>query len=221
MNEPQLKTIGTTSFGLPILSYILGEGKKHILVLGGVHGDEIEGVAFTLALLEKCKQSLPMGLKLTFIPMFNVDGILQKTRVNGRGVDLNRNLPTKDWSKDAFSPRYPPGETSNSESENQALTKLIDSEKIDFIFSFHSFSKYLLNVNGDCEPLASYIHKKTSYPIEESMGYPTPGCLGTYTGLERNIPTITYELERGKNLNELINMHLDAVYESLSLVLEK
>lgn len=216
-----IKTLGYSSLDLPIFAYHLGQGRKHILVIGGVHGDEVEGVGFVLALLDKCMKQPIEEIRLTFIPTFNVDGVLAKTRVNARGVDLNRNLPTKDWKKEAFSPRYPPGEFANSEKENQALTHRIANEKIDFIFSFHSFSKFLLNVNGDCEPLASYIHSRTNYPIEESMGYPTPGCLGTYTGIERNIPTITYELERGKSLDLLIQQHLDPVYQSFKLLLEK
>ncbi|MCB0347275.1 MAG: DUF2817 domain-containing protein [Bdellovibrionales bacterium] len=213
-----LTTLGTSHLGLPILSYQIGSGKKHALILGGVHGDEIEGAAFVYALLEKCRSQPVDGLKITFIPTFNVDGVLLKTRVNARGVDLNRNLPTSDWKKEAFNPRYPPGETANSENENQALTTFINSHKLDFIFSFHSFSKFLLNVNGNCEPIASFIHKNTGYPIEESMGYPTPGCLGTYTGLEKGIPTITYELERGKEIPVLISQHLETVYKSLSLI---
>ncbi len=212
--------LGTSHLGLPILSYVVGQGEKHILIIGGVHGDEIEGTAFAFALLEKCRSNPVKGLKISFIPMFNVDGVLLKTRVNARGVDLNRNLPTTDWKKEAFNPRYPPGEFANSENENKALTSFVSSQKIDFIFSFHSFSKYLLNVNGDCEPIASFIQQKTGYPVETSMGYPTPGCLGTYTGIEKGIPTITYELERGKPIPDLLNQHLDAVYKSFTLLLE-
>lgn len=215
-----INTLGVSHLGLPILSYVIGQGKKHVLIIGGVHGDEIEGTAFVFSLLEKTKSNPIDGLKVTFIPMFNIDGILLKTRVNARGVDLNRNLPTKDWKKEAFNPRYPPGEFANSENENVALTSFINTQEIDFIFSFHSFSKYLLNVNGNCEPIASFIQQKTGYPIETSMGYPTPGCLGTYTGLEKGIPTITYELERDKKIPDLLNQHLDVVYKSLALLLE-
>ena len=34
-----------------------------------------------------------------------------------------------------------------------------------------------------------------NYPIEESIGYPTPGSFGTYAGVERNIPIITLEMD--------------------------
>ena len=34
-----------------------------------------------------------------------------------------------------------------------------------------------------------------NYPIEESIGYPTPGSFGTWGGIERSILTITRELD--------------------------
>lgn len=216
----ELRSIGTSHLEAPIFSYILGEGKE-VLILGGIHGDEIEGVAFTQALLsEVLKRPIP-GLSLHIIPQANPDGFLLKTRANAKGVDLNRNLPTKDWDPKAFTKRYYPGEKANSEPENQALTKYIEDNAFRFVISFHSFHKYLLNVNGDCSPYAEIIHEKTAYPIEASMGYPTPGCLGTYTGLERGIPTITYELERDKNMEELIELHMPAVRAALEKMSEE
>lgn len=209
------KMIGQTHLGSPILCHSIGEGKKQVLILGGVHGDEVEGVAVANALLKSIYDKPIRDLVVHMVPLFNVDGILLKTRANARGVDLNRNLPTKDWDPEAFTARYFPGESANSEPENHALVRWLEENKVDFIFSFHSFHKYLLNVNGDCSPYAEMISEKTSYPIEASMGYPTPGCLGTFTGFEKKIPTITYELERDKNVAELIQVHVPAVYETL------
>ena len=42
-----------------------------------------------------------------------------------------------------------------------------------------------------------------NYPVEESIGYPTPGSFGTYAGVERNIPTITLEMDEEINVDEL------------------
>ena len=38
------------------------------------------------------------------------------------------------------------------------------------------------------------------YPLSASMGYPTPGSLGSWAGVDRRIPTVTLELPR--NLDE-------------------
>ena len=43
------------------------------------------------------------------------------------------------------------------------------------------------------------------YPIEESIGYPTPGSFGTWAGIEREILTITLELDESIPVEELLN----------------
>jgi murein peptide amidase A len=72
----------------------------------------------------------------------------------------------------------------------------------------------MLNVNGDCMPEAKVISSWTGYVIEETVGYPTPGCLGTY-GVENKIPTLTYEIERGLSNSEILRVHVPAVLEAL------
>lgn len=42
---------------------------------------------------------------------------------------------------------------------------------------------------------ANAISKIIGYPVEESIGYPTPGSFGTWAGVEKGIPTITLELD--------------------------
>ena len=51
--------------------------------------------------------------------------------------------------------------------------------------------------------LAKKISKIINYPIEESIGYPTPGSFGTYVGIERNIPTITLEMDEEETIENL------------------
>ena len=75
----------------------------------------------------------------------------------------------------------------------------------------------MLNVNGSCQPEAEAIRAHTGYVIEESIGYPTPGCLGTYAGLERDMPTLTYEIERGLALPEVLRVHVPAVLAALEV----
>ena len=42
------------------------------------------------------------------------------------------------------------------------------------------------------------------YPVESDIGYPTPGSFGTYCGVERNIPTLTIEVDENKAPEELL-----------------
>lgn len=216
MDTPIHFLFGSTANGLPIPAYRWEKGGPEILVLGGVHGNEPEGVVCAHGLLGELTRKFPFVMNLTLVPALNLDGVLAKSRLNGNGVDLNRNLPSNDWNPQAFNERYPPGPFANSEPENQALVQFLAEKKPRFVISLHSW-KPLLNVNGPCDPEAQAIHKLTGYSIEESIGYPTPGCLGTYAGLERDMPTITYEIENGQAPREVLRMHVPAVLAALEV----
>jgi protein MpaA len=211
---------GKTATGLPIPAYRFGEGPEskaaRVLIIGGVHGSEIEGVWAALGLLKSFSESFPYHLRLTLIPMLNVDGVLTRERKNGHKVDLNRNMPTRDWTNDVKEEKYYPGPHANSEPESVALVNFLEREPQDFILSLHSWNP-MLNVNGDCSPEAEEIQKHTGYRIEKSIGYPTPGCLGTYAGLERAMPTITYEIERGLSQDQVLSIHVPAILNALKL----
>jgi protein MpaA len=209
-------SFGKTATGLPIPAYRWEGGGPEILILGGVHGDETEGVVCAYGLLDALTRDFPFRMNLTLVPSFNMDGVLAKSRLNGHSVDLNRNLPTRDWNPQAFNERYPPGPSANSEPENQALVRYLDERKPRWVLSLHSW-KPLLNVNGSCHEEAEAIRAQTGYVIEESIGYPTPGCLGTYAGLERDMPTLTYEIERGMSPAEVLRIHVPAVLAALEV----
>lgn len=205
---------GYTENKLPISAYKFGHTGAKILVLGGVHGDEIEGIQGALGLLAHFKKSFSYKLDLTIVPCLNLDGMLAKHRKNARGVDLNRNLPTEDWLASYEKESYYPGVSACSESENQALVEYIGAFKPNFILSLHSW-KPMLNTNGDCKQIAKIISSHTGYIITDDIGYPTPGSLGTYCGIERSIPTLTYEIERTLPAKNIIDIHVPAILEGL------
>lgn len=209
-----------TSKGLPVPAYEFHNGGPEVLILGGVHGDEIEGVIAGMELLKHFMTSFPYKLNLTLVPQFNLEGVIYKTRGNGNGVDLNRNLPTKDWSPEVKTPRYHPGPFAGSESENKGLISYLEKKRPVFVLSLHSWQP-VLNVNGNCHKVAEALARRTGYKIDDDIGYPTPGCLGTYSGLERDLPTLTYEIERGLSAEKIIDIHVPAILESLKTLESK
>ena len=207
---------GHTSLGLPIHGYRWNHENNSlikVLVLGGVHGDEPEGIVAAKGLIEYLRNDFNLNLNLTIVPEFNPEGMLLKTRGNSNKVDLNRNLPTKDWSPVAASERYFPGLSAMSEIENSFLVDWIQQEKPDVIYSLHSW-KPMLNTNGEL-PEALEIAKLTGYVIEPDIGYPTPGSLGTYGNVENKIPTLTYEVERDISFDQIIQIHVPALIAGL------
>jgi len=210
---------GHSSQNLPIPAYSFGSSGPTVLILGGVHGDEIEGVIATHGLLERFSKSFSFKLNVVLIPIFNMDGLLANQRKNYNGVDLNRNLPTNDWSNEVSEDKYHPGEEANSEPESQAIVKYFEENKPVFVLSLHSW-KPMLNINGRCEKIAETMAKFNNYEIKDSIGYSTPGCLGTYCGIERDMPTLTYEIERGLKADIILKTHVKAILEGLKVVEE-
>jgi murein peptide amidase A len=178
------------------------KAQKYLYLIGGVHGDEVEGVyvlkeLFNWLKLEHSLSDLPMVV----VPILNVDGYRTQTRVNAHSVDLNRNLPTKDWSAQFSQPKYNPGPTPLSEPENQFLIKLFDKYRPGLIISFHTW-KPILNYNGDCFDVAEFLNKYNHYEMAGDIGYPTPGSLGTYAVEKYHSPVLTFECPELKTHRE-------------------
>jgi protein MpaA len=100
VTEKKVKSFvfGHTEQGLPIPAYHFGASGPNVLVLGGVHGDEVEGVIASYGLLNRFSKAYSYRLQIDLVPMFNLDGVINKQRTNYNQIDLNRNLPTNDWT---------------------------------------------------------------------------------------------------------------------------
>ena len=166
------------------------------LVIGVVHGDEPQGEELINKYLDENQKE-----DVLFIPCLNPDGRDLKTRTNSNGVDLNRNFPTRNWEKTAKD-NYYGGDTPASEIETKFLIDIIEKYKPNAIITLHTPYK-IVNYDGPAKELAEKISEIIGYPVEESIGYPTPGSFGTYAGVERNIPTITLEMDEEISLKEL------------------
>ena len=210
----KVNLFGTSSKGLPILSYSFGKTGPVVLILAGVHGDEPEGNYIALALLQKWMQNFPYQLQLSLVPCFNIEGSLTAQRQNQNQVDLNRNMPTKNWTARFTNDRYRPGLSACSESENKALVEWIKSNPVQLILSLHSWEP-MINTNGNCQPEAQILGEMTGYEVKDYIGYPTPGSLGDYCGLERDIPVITYEAQKNGTIEEALTKHVPAIEKAL------
>lgn len=177
---------------------------KNILIVGVVHGDEPQGKY----LIEKYQEK---ETPLLFIPCLNPDGLSANTRTNANGVDLNRNFPTKNWGKnegenatcDDCNTVYYGGSAPASEIETRFLINVIEKYKPEIIITLHAPYK-VVNYDGPAKELAEKISGIINYPVEESIGYPTPGSFGTYAGVERGIKTITLELDEECPVDNLV-----------------
>jgi len=162
-------------------------------ILGAVHGDEIEGAYLTDQLFHWLKSTDEVDLPVIVVPIVNIDGFKLKTRVNANGVDLNRNLPSKQWTPKAREEKYFPGTAPLSEPENKYLVSLFEKYPPKFILSFHSWYP-VINYNGACKELAEFLASYNKYPIEaDFLTHPTPGSLGEYGPQVLGSPVLTFE----------------------------
>ncbi len=161
---------------------------KNVLVIGVVHGDEPQGEFFINKYLENEERKLKNNL--FYIPRLN----FADTRKNKNGVDINRNFPTNNWEKIDENSDYFGGFSPNSEIETKFIVDLMKEVSFDAVITIHSPYK-VVNYDGPAENLAQKISSILDYPISQDIGYPTPGSFGTYSGIEKNIPTITIEID--------------------------
>lgn len=186
--------------GTPIFHYQRnGESAnpKKILVISLIHGDEIYAGSLGRYWLERLVKLDNPRNTWRVLPVVNPDGVAKNTRTNGKGVDLNRNFPTKDWEDKAqtfwkkeggSSVRRFPGDSAGSEPEVQCVIKHIEDFQPDFVISIHT-PLNVLDFDGPKLPRPNY-----SYLPWRSLGN-FPGSLGRYLWVERNTPTLTTELK--------------------------
>ena len=176
--------------------FIKNNTHNNVLVIGCMHGDEPQGKYLIEEYLKENSVT-----KLMFIPCLNTYGVLNKTRVNKNGVDINRNFPTKNWVLSEKNEFYG-GEKPASELETQFVIEVVEKYKPCLILTLHAPYK-VVNYDGDASEIAQKISEIIKYPVEESIGYPTPGSFGTWAGIEKKIPIITLELDEEIDVKHL------------------
>ncbi len=216
--------------GDPLIWMAYGNEEQHqaekldaTLIFCTVHGDEITPVKFCFDILYYLQEEAGRfsDRMVVVAPVVNPDSFLKErpTRTNARGVDINRNFPTRDWHRDAlrlWKSRYRedkrryPGEAPLSEPETLFQVNLIKRYRPSKIISVHA-PLTLLDYDGPLEQLenqnrSAAIAKQLLIQMSEKAegyriaNYPFfPGSLGNWAGNERKIPTYTLELPSSDN----------------------
>ncbi|GEM_PF-1719172 len=180
-----------TPEGRPLSVRIYGKGPKTVMIIGGIHGSE-PGSAMLVEDFERWiqQEGPPKSFTLLFVNPANPDGLAKGVRKNAHRVDLNRNFPASNFKSLPSS-----GPKPLSEPESRFLANLIKQFHPNFILSVHQ-PRRSVNWDGPARELAQIMAKANGYRLEASVGYPTPGSLGSWAGIDLQIPIITLELPR-------------------------
>lgn len=209
------KVGGHSVKGRPLVYAEFGDAKAQntTLIFSTVHGDEITPLylALQLSIWLKNREGELSKTKVVVAPLVNPDGFFShpRTRVNARGVDVNRNFATQDWKNKAWltwqkkyrsDPRRFPGKEARSEPETRFQEELIRLVRPQKILAVHSPLNFL-DYDGPSTLTLSQFPKDYALQCDRlkkrlkaiSAGF-FPGSLGNYAGRELGIPTLTLEL---------------------------
>jgi protein MpaA len=206
--------LGQSVNGSPITMQFFGVGSQTVFIMGGIHGDEAQSVDLTtnLIALLTANPQLCAGKRVVILRVANPDGYAAKRRVNANGVDLNRNFPATNYKG---SRRY--GNTASSQPETRAIIAALDQTQPKLIISIHCIDgkRECNNYDGPAEHVAAAMSQFNHYPVEPNIGYPTPGSLGSFAGIDRQIPIITLELPRTGTGEKAWNDNRDALLAAI------
>jgi len=135
------RVLGKSFLGEDIHCITIGSGKIKILCWSQMHGNEATATKAIFDILNfiqketysKIIAKLISELQITIIPMLNPDGANNFTRVNGQGIDINR---------DAFATNTP---------EAKILLGIFNELEPDFCFNLHD-QRPMYNVGGTSHP---------------------------------------------------------------------
>ncbi len=192
--EPE--SYGRSVLGLP-LEVWRPAGRCRLLLFAAIHGNEAETTA---ALSHALRHLEEPSADCAVVLAANPDGVIRGTRGNARGVELNRNFPTWDWTPEPVlhratldAPRdvaLSPGSAPGSEPETQALIRLIQELEPDAVIALHAPLGCI--DDPDDSALGRRLAERTGMPLVPDVGYPTPGSFGTWAR-EQGLPVITWE----------------------------
>ena len=152
---------------IPVMEAGDPSAKTKVVVVCCIHGDEDAG----LAVVQELEQMyLPPDVDLWLVENVNPDGVAAGTRVNARGVDLNRNFPWH-WRKHGKKTEHWSGPRPLSEPESRALAGLLLRVRPKLVLWYHQALAVTDQSGGNPEVEQDYA-ELSGLPLKRLPRYP-------------------------------------------------
>jgi protein MpaA len=212
---------GRSRGGLPLRVQLpAADGSVDGLLIATQHGEEAETGLLARRLLERIPGD---ETRWAVVQVANPDGLLNGTRQNAAGVDLNRNFPGASWSPEpsfTFPPgidpalrelpnrtsRSSPGAEPGSEPETQALMALVQELQPTLVLDLHAPIELILARAGVPSEQVDQLAAAAGLRVVSELEVDSPGAFDEWL-LEQRIPAIVYEVEHA-GLPQLCLRHL-------------
>ena len=205
---------GESIEGRPLTARVYGQGPATVLLMGAIHGNE-PGSCLFVRDFERWIAANPsalQGVRLVVSALINPDGLVRGSRRNARGIDLNRNFPASN-----FRPSRVRGRSPLSEPESRFVRDLLEQHRPKLVISVHQ-PRRSVNWDGPARRIALAMARLNGYRPEASVGYATPGSLGSWVGIDQRIPIITLELPKNAGPKGFLGENRQAILKALQMV---
>jgi protein MpaA len=217
----RVEEFGRSRDGVPMRVFLpRDDGPIAGLLTAAQHGEEADTALMARRLLERVPAD---QTRWAVVPVLNPDGLLNGTRQNAAGVDLNRNFPAATWGSEP-SRTYPPGIApalrvsanrtnisspgthAGSEPETQAQMALVQRLRPGLVIDLHTPLDLIL-VRGDApRDVVERLAAAADMPVHSDLDSPCPGAFDDWL-TEQQVPALVYEVEHA-GLPALCARHL-------------
>jgi protein MpaA len=217
----RVEQFGRSRDGVPMHVFLpQGDGPIAGLLTAAQHGEEADTALMARRLLERVPGT---ETRWAIVPVLNPDGLLNGTRQNAAGVDLNRNFPASSWGPE-MSPTYPPGIApelrisanrtnlsspgpfAGSEPETQAQMALVQQLRPALVIDLHTPLELIL-VRGEAPAdVVERLSTSAGVDVHSDLDSPCPGAFDDWL-TEQQVPALVYEVEHA-GLPALCARHL-------------
>lgn len=205
---PRAIVLGRSVRGRRIRAWAVGagRGRRRVLVVGCVHGDESAGLAVTRRLRRARARG---GASVWIVDAFNPDGCAAGTRQNARGVDLNRNSPWRWRPLDRLGGPYYSGPRPLSEPESRAIVRSIGMLRPAITIWFHQHAAVVDASGGDIRVERGYA-RMVGLPLRRLGRF--PGSITSWqNSVFRRDTAFVVELPAGPLTRTAVRRHVNAV----------